>query len=92
MNEKKTSLLNSFYEGHSIQAITFPIRVLKLLGIETLIGIARPINSHESSDVDDFAVTNAAGGLNPDYAVGDIVILSDVRVLELESELSLSLV
>ncbi|MCJ1248319.1 hypothetical protein MMC30_005536 [Trapelia coarctata] len=48
-----------FYEGHSIDHIAFPIRVLKLLGIETLI------------------VTNAAGGLNHDYSVGDVVIISD---------------
>jgi len=48
-----------FYEGHSIRAVTFPIRVLKLLGVNTLI------------------VTNAAGGLNPQYAVGDLVVLSD---------------
>ena len=48
-----------FYEGHSIQEITYPIRLFKLLGVKTLIA------------------TNAAGGLNPNYAVGDIVILSD---------------
>ena len=30
--------VSSFYEGHSINHITFPIRVLKLLGIDTLIG------------------------------------------------------
>jgi purine-nucleoside phosphorylase len=28
----------SFYEGHSIQSVVFPVRVLKLLGVETLIG------------------------------------------------------
>ena len=48
-----------FYEGHSIQEITYPVRLFKLLGVETLIA------------------TNAAGGLNPDYAVGDIVLLND---------------
>ena len=26
-----------------------------------------------------YLVTNAAGGLNPDYSVGDIIVLSDVR-------------
>jgi len=52
-----------FYEGHSISDITFPIRVLKLLGVSHLL------------------VTNAAGGLNPSYAVGDLMILSDVRDL-----------
>ncbi|KAL4912282.1 nucleoside phosphorylase domain-containing protein [Aspergillus aurantiobrunneus] len=48
-----------YYEGHSIDQVTFPIRVFKLLGVDTII------------------LTNAAGGLNPDYAVGDIVLLND---------------
>ncbi|KAF8476103.1 purine nucleoside phosphorylase-like protein [Kalaharituber pfeilii] len=48
-----------FYEGHSIEKVTFPIRVLHKLGVTTLI------------------VTNAAGGLNPGYRVGDIVVLND---------------
>jgi len=48
-----------FFEGHSIQKVTFPTRVMKLLGIHTLI------------------VTNAAGGLNTEFAVGDIVVLND---------------
>ena len=52
-------LLYSLYEGHAIEKVTFPIRVLQLLGIYTLI------------------VTNAAGGLNPEYGVGDIVVLND---------------
>lgn len=50
----------SFFEGHSIQKVTFPTRVMKLLGIHTII------------------VTNAAGGLNTEFAVGDIVVLNDV--------------
>ena len=29
----------SYYEGHTIQQITFPIRVFKLLGVDTIIGI-----------------------------------------------------
>lgn len=48
-----------YYEGNSIQDITLPIRLLRRLGVGTVI------------------VTNAAGGLNPDYAVGDIVVLND---------------
>ncbi|KAI9836676.1 MAG: hypothetical protein M1819_001312 [Sarea resinae] len=48
-----------FYEGHSLEKVTFPVRTLKILGVETLI------------------VTNAAGGLDSAYAVGDIVILND---------------
>ncbi|KAI9741864.1 MAG: hypothetical protein M1834_000252 [Cirrosporium novae-zelandiae] len=48
-----------FYEGHSIEKVTFPIRVFKLLGVSEVI------------------VTNAAGSLNQEYAVGDIVVLRD---------------
>ncbi len=48
-----------FYEGYSMQEVTFSVRVMKLLGINNLI------------------VSNASGGLNPDYRVGDIVVLKD---------------
>jgi len=47
------------YEGYSPLHITFPIRVLQLLGIRVLI------------------LTNAAGGLNPDFKAGDIMIVTD---------------
>ncbi|XP_078394285.1 purine nucleoside phosphorylase-like [Cetorhinus maximus] len=48
-----------FYEGHPVWKTTFPVRVFRLLGVETLI------------------VTNASGGLNEDYKVGDIMIIKD---------------
>lgn len=48
-----------FYEGYSMQDITYPVRVLKYLGIDTLL------------------VSNAAGGMNPNFKVGDLMIISD---------------
>ena len=48
-----------FYEGYSMPAITFPVRVIQALGIETLI------------------VTNASGGLNPNFEAGDLMLITD---------------
>lgn len=47
------------YEGYTLKQVTFPVRVMKALGIETLI------------------VSNAAGGLNPQFNKGDIVLMTD---------------
>lgn len=48
-----------YYEGYSMQEVTYPIRVLKLLGIEKLF------------------ISNASGGLNPDYAVSELMVVED---------------
>ncbi|MGQ9620152.1 MAG: purine-nucleoside phosphorylase [Bacteroidales bacterium] len=48
-----------YYEGYGSEQITFPVRVLKYLGIKCLF------------------ISNAAGGLNPDFEIGDIMIITD---------------
>jgi purine-nucleoside phosphorylase len=48
-----------YYEGYSMAQITFPVRVMQVLGIDMLI------------------VTNAAGGLDPEFQAGDVMIITD---------------
>jgi purine-nucleoside phosphorylase len=48
-----------FYEGYSLQTITFPVRVLRALGCRILIA------------------SNACGGMNPQYAKGDLMVIED---------------
>jgi len=48
-----------FYEGYTMQEVTFPVQVMKELGIRKLI------------------VSNASGGMNPSFKVGDIMLIRD---------------
>ncbi len=48
-----------FYEGYGMKEVTFPVRVMRELGIKTLF------------------VSNAAGGMNPEFSIGDLMIITD---------------
>ncbi|ULQ57168.1 purine-nucleoside phosphorylase [Flavihumibacter rivuli] len=48
-----------FYEGYAASEVAYPIRVMKQLGVGTLL------------------ISNAAGGMNPDFKVGDLMIIRD---------------
>ena len=47
------------YEGYDARQVTFPVRVLHHLGVETLL------------------ISNAAGGMNPDFRRGDLMLVTD---------------
>lgn len=48
-----------YYEGYDMKQVTFPVRVMKAIGVETLF------------------VSNAAGGMNKEFKVGDVMIIAD---------------
>lgn len=48
-----------YYEGYDMKTVTFPVRVMRELGVETLF------------------VSNAAGGMNKEFKVGDVMVICD---------------
>lgn len=48
-----------YYEGYSPEDVVLPIRVMKMLGVKTLL------------------ISNAAGGVNPSFKVGSLMIITD---------------
>jgi purine-nucleoside phosphorylase len=62
LNGKKVVAMQGrfhFYEGYTMQQITYPVRVMKFLGVNTLL------------------VSNACGGMNPEYRKGDLMLMID---------------
>jgi purine-nucleoside phosphorylase len=48
-----------FYEGYKPEQITYPIRIMKMLGTHTVL------------------ISNAAGGVNTNFKIGDLMIIKD---------------
>ena len=48
-----------YYEGYDMKEVTFPVRVMKEIGVDTLF------------------VSNAAGGMNKEFKVGDVMVITD---------------
>ncbi len=48
-----------YYEGYTMQEITYPIRVMKMMGVKTLL------------------ISNACGGMNPQFRKGDLMLMDD---------------
>ena len=48
-----------YYEGYDMKEVTFPVRVMKDLGVKRLF------------------VSNAAGGMNKEFKVGDVMVITD---------------
>ena len=58
-----------YYEGYSMKKVTFPVRVLRNLGVNKLF------------------ISNAAGSLNPEYQLSDLMVINDHINLHPESPL-----
>ncbi|BCY28459.1 purine-nucleoside phosphorylase [Flavobacterium okayamense] len=60
-NKKVVAMQGRFhyYEGYNMQEVTFPVRVMKYIGVDKLI------------------VSNASGGVNPSFKVGDVMMITD---------------
>ncbi len=48
-----------YYEGYNLQQVTYPVRVMKLLGAKKLL------------------ISNAAGGINPEHEMSDLMVIND---------------